>query len=186
MGKTRYGIVLFVLLLLPPIRLGMESIMIVHMLIQLPLLILAGWLTGDVVVRKFYDVWDRWNGNGIPGIILVFFITLFWMFPRTLDEALTYNSMEFLKFISLPFVGLLLRGSWEKLHTLGKTFIYLNYLSMFGLFAWLYIDSPIQICNNYLETQQKVLGWGMLFITVLMILSIIHYVFTDHSKENVT
>lgn len=176
------GIGLWLILIIPPVRSFLESVMIVHMLIQLPLLILSGWLIGRFVVNRFHTFFRNWNENGIPGILIVVFITTYWMIPRALDEALTFPSIEILKFITLPIVGLFLVDSWKKIKTLGRTFVFLNYLSMFGLMGWLYIDSPIQICNNYLVAEQKMLGYGFLFITIMMLLGIIQYVFTDHSE----
>ncbi|PAV31035.1 hypothetical protein CIL05_04825 [Virgibacillus profundi] len=184
MKQAVSGIVLYGILLIPPVRIYMESIMVLHMLVQLPLLILAGWLVGRIVINKFQRFFAKWNGNGIPGILLVMIITMYWMLPRAMDEALTYTSVEIFKFIGLSlFVGVPLRDSWNKLKGVGKSFIFLNYLPMFGLMAWLYIDSPIQICNNYLELEQKILGWGFLIITAVMVLYIIQMVFTDHSEE---
>ncbi|SHF88794.1 hypothetical protein [Ornithinibacillus halophilus] len=184
MRQIFVGILLYAILVLPPIRLYLESIMVTHMLVQLPLLIFTGWLISKYIVGKYRSFFSKWNTYGVPGIIFVAIVTTYWMIPRTLDEALTMNIMEIFKFISLPIVGLLIRDSWKKLEGIGKSFIYLNYLSMFGLMAWLYIDSPIQICNNYLETEQKILGWGMLVITACMIFYFIQYVFTDHTEED--
>lgn len=184
MKQLGLGFILFAILLVSPFKNYFESIMFLHMLIQLPLLIVVGWLIGKWVIHKFPHFFSVWNTNGVPGMILVVFITMYWMVPRALDEAITVGFVEVFKFISLPIVGLLLRDSWHKIQILGKSFIYLNYLSMFGLMAWLYIDSPIQICNNYLVTQQKALGWGFLVITVWMVLYMLQAVFTDHSEKD--
>jgi hypothetical protein len=54
---------------------------------------------------------------------------------------------------------------------------------MFGMMAWLYIDSPIQVCNNYLESEQKMLGWGFLLITLFMLLHILQKVFVDQTEK---
>lgn len=183
MKQTGLGIILYSILVIPPVRDYLESIMVTHMLIQLPLLITVGWLIGRAIIKKWTSFFTNWNTNGIPGITFVVFITMYWMLPRVLDESLTIGNIELFKFISLPIVGLILRDSWQKIQSLGKSFIFLNYLSMFGLMAWLYIDSPIQICNNYLDTEQKMLGWGFLVITIWMILYLLQAVFTDHSEN---
>ncbi|MBP2241932.1 hypothetical protein J2Z40_002505 [Cytobacillus eiseniae] len=184
MKQAILGIILYGILCIPPLTNYMESIMIVHMLIQLPLLILVGWLIGKPILRKFQHFFANWNTNGVPGIILFIFITMYWMLPRAIDEAVSEWYIELFKFIGLPIIGLCIRDSWSKIQTLGRSFIFLNYLPMFGLMAWLYIDSPIQICNNYLESQQKVLGWGFLVITIWMVLYVIQAVFTDQSDHN--
>lgn len=187
MKQAVFGIVLYGMLLIPPVASYMEKVMLVHMLIQLPLLILSGWFIGEIIIKKYNMFFNKWNKHGVPGILLVFFITMYWMIPRVLDESLTIASIQAFKFIGLPLlVGIPLRDSWHKLQALGKCFIYLNYLSMFGLMAWLYIDIPIQICNNYLEIQQKVLGWTFLFLTVAMAIYLIQVVFTDHTSETRT
>jgi len=179
-----YGVILYFVLLLPPVVTFLESIMITHMLVQMPLLIIAGWLIGDYMVKRYPTFFEKWNGTGIPGIVLVYIVTMYWMIPRAMDEALTLYVVEIFKFISFPlFVGIPLRASWEKLSELGKGFIIFNYIPMFGMMAWLYIDSPIQICNNYLESEQKVLGWGFLFIMLFMLLYILQIVFVDRSQE---
>ncbi|MCR2823868.1 hypothetical protein [Lederbergia panacisoli] len=184
MKQGIYGAILYILLLIPPIKTSLESIMILHMLVQLPLLILVGWLIGKPLLRKYKGFFTRWNKNGVPGMLMVVIITTYWMLPRILDEALSIWLIEVFKFIGLPLlVGVLLRDSWRKIQAAGKSFVFLNYISMFGLMSWLYIDSPIQICNNYLETEQQMLGLGFLVITVGMIFYMLQMVFVDHSKE---
>lgn len=178
------GIILYAVLLFPPVLNLLESIMITHMLLQIPLLILAGWLIGKVVITKYSAFFDKWNTNGVPGMTLVFFVTMYWMLPRAMDEALLLWPVEVFKLAGLPLlVGIPLRDSWQKLKEVGKSFVFLNYLPMFGLMAWLYIDSPVQICNSYLEAEQQLLGWGFLILTAFMVLYIIQYVFTDHSEN---
>jgi hypothetical protein len=184
MRKYAYiGAILYCILLIPPVRIYLESIMVVHMLVQLTLLIIAGWFLGKYLVNRFPKLFDMINSNGVPGIILVICITLYWMLPRAADEALTLLSVEIFKFISLPIVGILLADSWEKIKTLGRSFVFLNYLSMFGMMGWLYLDAPIQICNNYLISEQKALGIGYLIVTAAMILYVLQYVFVDHSQD---
>lgn len=184
MRKFLYGLVLYIILLLPPVVSFLESYMITHMLVQLPLLIIVGLLMGDYVIEKCHAFFTKWNGNGVPGILLVYFITMYWMIPRAMDDAILLPFVEAFKFISLPFlVGIVLRDSWPKLSGLLKGFTVFNYIPMFGMMAWLYIDSPIQICNNYLESEQKMLGWGFFLILIFMLIYIIQFVFIDHSER---
>lgn len=183
MRQTIYGIVLYIILVIPPVTLFLESIMLLHMLVQMPLLILAGYLLGKWALTRYKIFFHKWNTTGISGIIIVLFVTTYWMLPRAMDESLSVWYIELFKFISLPVAGLFFRDSWRKLQILGKAFLFLNYISMFGIMAWLYIDSPIQVCNNYLETEQQALGWGFLVITAGMILYIVQLTFTDQSEK---
>ncbi|WP_164668107.1 hypothetical protein [Virgibacillus doumboii] len=180
--RVKFGFLLFIILIIPTVRNLMESVMVVHMLVQIPLLIISGWWVAGYFQKKFPGFFEKWNENGIPGITLVVFITIYWMIPRTLDEALVSWDVELFKFISLPFLaGIPFRDSWRKLGSVGKSFIIFNYIPMFGLMAWLYIDAPVRICNNYLEVEQKVLGWGFLAVTAALVLYILQSVFTDQS-----
>jgi len=184
MWQSRLGFILYVILMFPPLTKWMESIMITHMLVQIPLLIISGCLMGQFFLNKFPKFFSRWNKNGIAGMLLFVIITTYWMLPRIMDETLMIPSIEVFKFISLPFLaGVALRDSWQKVGGLGKSFVILNYLPMFAFMAWLYIDPPIQICNNYLEAEQKQLGWGFLFIMLTMIFYLLQLVFVDHREE---
>lgn len=183
MKQTIFGIVLYILLWVPPIISLVESIMILHMLVQIPLLMIAGWLVGQFVIDKYRSFFTKWNEDGMPGVLIFVFLTMYWMLPRAMDEALGIWYIELFKFVGLPLAGLVFRDSWGKLQILGKSFIFLNYISMFGLMGWLYVDSPIQLCNNYLELEQKILGWGFLFITAGMIIYIVQMAFTDQTVK---
>lgn len=183
MRQAIYGTVLYIILIIPPVISLLESVMILHMLVQMPLLIITGYLWGKPILEKYHHFFAKWNTTGVAGILVVFIVTTYWMVPRAMDESLTIWYIELFKFMSLPFVGLLLRDSWHKLQIVGKVFVFLNYISMFGMMAWLYIDSPIQVCNNYLEIEQQALGWGFLVITVGMVLYILQVTFTDQSER---
>lgn len=185
MKRLLYGIILYIILLTPPVITLLESMMVTHMLVQMPLLILAGLLMGDYIIKRFPSFFKKWNGSGIPGITLVYIVTMYWMVPRAMDEALLLQTVELFKFLSFPFlVGIPLRDSWPKLHSVGKGVIIFNYIPMFGMMAWFYVDSPIQICNNYLESEQKMLGWSFFLIMIFMLVYMIQYVFVDQSKHS--
>jgi|SRR5690625_146674 len=183
MRQTIYGTVLYIILIIPPVISLLESVMILHMLVQFPLLMIVGYLWGKSILEKYDHFFTKWNTTGVAGILVVFIMTTYWMIPRTMDEALSIWYIELFKFISLPLAGLLLRDSLGKLQIVGKVFLFLNYISMFGLMAWLYIDSPIQVCNNYLEIEQQTLGWGFLVITAGMVLYIVQMAFIDQSEK---
>lgn len=170
MRQAVYGLLLYAFLVLPPVIDLLESIMIVHMHMQMPLLVFSGFLMAQFFQMKFPRFFAKWNQNGVPGILLFFIIWSYWMIPRAMDEAVTLPSVEIFKFISLPFLaGIPLRDSWKKLSPVGKN-VSLLYLTFTFLFlAWLYISVDEQVCNNYLEVEQKTVGWGSL-VTALILL----------------
>lgn len=183
MKQVYYGVVLLIFLILPPVAKLMESVMIIHMHMQMPMLIIAGILIGKYVQIKFPHFLEKWNQNGVPGILLFLVIWIFWMIPRTMDESLTQLSMEIFKFVSLPFLaGIPLRVSWKKLHSTVKYSIFLFLTLLFLAMGWLYIRAPIQLCNNYLLIEQITLGWGFLTMAICMLVYLIYITFFDLSK----
>src|SRR5690625_2625171 len=123
MWQSKFGLTLYVVLMFPPVIAWMESIMITHMLGQMPLLIIAGYFMGQFFQKKYPKFFSRWNENGIAGMLLFVIITMYWMIPRMMDETLMIPSIEVFKFVSLPFLaGVPLRDSWQKISGLGKSF----------------------------------------------------------------
>lgn len=182
MKQAIYGLILLVFMALPPVITLTESIMTIHMHMQMPLLAVAGMLMTPLLQKMFPGLFANWNKNGVPGILMVFLIVIFWLIPRTMDEALEEPMMEIFKFISWPFlVGVPLRDSWRKLTDLKKNVIYVSFVIMYGLIGWLYIATPDQLCNNYLIVDQRTLGWSFLLIAFCMLLFFIQLLFIDKS-----
>ncbi|GAB3060328.1 hypothetical protein [Virgibacillus ainsalahensis] len=183
MKQAMYGLLLYVFLMLPPVVTLAESIMAIHMHMQMPLLVIAGMLMTPFLQKKFPGFFRKWNSNGVPGIILFMIIVIYWLIPRTMDEALTIPAVEIFKFISLPFLaGLPLYDSWKKLSETGKNIIYISLSILFGIMAWLYIASETQLCNSYLIVEQKTLGWGFFFIAACILIYFIQLLFINRSE----
>ncbi|MBY7143077.1 hypothetical protein KFZ56_08410 [Virgibacillus sp. NKC19-3] len=183
MKQAIYGLGLYIFLCLPPVITLLESIMSFHMHMQMPFLIVAGFLMAPFFQKQFPYLFEKWNHNGIPGILLFTIIMAYWLIPRTMDEALTIHAVEIFKFISLPFLaGVPLRDSWRKLSKLGKNIIYIVFSIMFGVMGWLYVASPTQLCNNYLIVEQKTLGWGFFAFALCIIIYFIQLLFIDESE----
>lgn len=182
MKQSAYGLALFIFLILPPVSNLMESIMIIHMHMQMPMLVLAGFLMAKFFQLKFPRFFENWNKDGIAGILLFGVIWLFWMIPRTMDEALVVNGMEVFKFISLTFLaGVPLRDSWKKLKMRGKDIVFYSFMFLSFAMGWLYIKSPVQLCNNYLLVEQITLGWGFLAMAICVGIYLIYMAVTDQS-----
>jgi len=183
MEQFKYGLILFVFLIIPPVATIMESIMAVHMHMQMPMLVIAGFLMARLFQIKFPRFFDKWNCNGFPGILLFIIIIFFWMMPRTMDEALTKQNMELFKFISLPFLaGVPLRDSWRKLSSTFKNRIIILFTFLFLGMGWLYIYSPVQLCNNYLLIEQITLGWAFITTSIGMVVYLIYNSIVDRTK----
>lgn len=143
--------------------------MVIHMLVQIPALIVAGFLIGMDLRSNWPKRLSGFNDGGVAGVLLAIFIITYWSLPRALDAALIYPTFEVLKFVSNTFlVGVPLALSWYKFHPVGKAFVWVNVISMVFVMSWLYIAAPIQLCNSYLENQQVVVGKAFFWIGIIL------------------
>lgn len=183
MGQVIFGIVLLIALMIPPVATLMESVMIIHMHMQMPLLVIAGFFIARFFLDRFPRFFEKYNQNGLPGILLFSIIMIYWMLPRTMDEALTLQSVELFKFISLPFLaGVPLRDSWKKLSKVGKSNLITVFTVIFLGLGWVYIQSNDQLCNNYLVIDQMILGWGFITMAICMVIYLIYTLIVDPSQ----
>lgn len=179
-----YGLALYIFLILPPVAALAESIMAIHMHMQMPLLMISGMLMTPFLQKKFPNFFEKWNGNGLPGILLFMIIVIYWMIPRTMDEALTITAVEAFKFISIPFLaGVPLWDSWKKVGTKVQNAVFIVISIMFAALAVLYIASPVQLCNNYLIVEQKTLGWGFVFLAACIFFYFIQSLFVKWEED---
>ncbi len=178
-----FGVVLLIGLMIPPVAKLMESVMIIHMHMQMPMLVIAGFFIARCILDRFPSFFEKYNQNGLPGILLFTIIMVYWMLPRTMDEALTLQSVEIFKFISLPFLaGLPLRDSWKKLSKIAKSNLITVFTVMFLGLGWLYIQANDQLCNNYLVIDQMILGWGFITMAICMVIYLLYTLIVDPSQ----
>lgn len=183
MDQFKVGFLIFVFLAIPPVANFMESVMVIHMHMQMPMLVIAGLLMAPIVLQRFPNFFEKYNRDGIPGILLFIIIIGYWLLPRTMDEALLLKSVEVFKFISLPFLaGIPLRDSWKKLSDTRKNSVIIFFTVVFLGMGLLYILSPDQLCNNYLIIDQLTLGWAFLLTALGMIIYLLYIAFVDHSQ----
>ncbi|WP_316569065.1 hypothetical protein [Neobacillus sp. YIM B06451] len=180
MKQASYGLLLLVALMLPPVASFMESIMIVHMHMQMPMLVVAGFFMGRFFQERFPGFFEKWNENGVPGILLFVVVIGYWMLPRAMDEALTVPAVEVFKFISLPFLaGVPLRDSWGKLSGFGRNLVIGFFTALIVGMGWLYIMAPDNLCNSYLVIDQVILGWGYIATAVAFIVYLAYTFFIN-------
>jgi hypothetical protein len=162
------GVVMWLMLWLPPLRHALEANMATHMVVQLPLLALAGWLAAPAARR--YE--PRWLAEadwlGIPGIVLALFSSSYWMLPLALDAALRDWRVEVIKLLSLPLgLGLPLGLSWPRMPLLGRAFVVANVISKLGAVGGLFLIAPNRLCAYYLLDQQTEAGWALIGIAAV-------------------
>lgn len=91
---TALGFGLAVLLAMPSVAKWLESSMVGQMLVQIPALIIGGYLIGRGIDSSYTSKLKNLNTGGFPGLLLAIFIISFWLLPRSLDAALTKPFME--------------------------------------------------------------------------------------------
>ncbi len=138
---------------------------VAHILVQLPILALAGALIAMALVDHMDLQRSRWNAGGVPAILIAILAILFWMLPRSIDSALIDGRVELLKFITIPsLIGAPLALSLRRAHPLLRGFLKAQTVSMLGVMAFLYTHAPVRICNSYLVVDQERLGLGFLVV----------------------
>jgi hypothetical protein len=161
------GALLVGVLALPGVREALERVMATHMLVQIPLLAVAGALAATGLRPEWKRRIEAWNRCGVSGMLLALIASSWWMVPRALDLALASPTMELTKFVTLPlFVGVPLALSWGRLGFIGRGFVVANVLPMWAVVGWLYVVAPVRLCNFYLVEQQVTAGLGLLGASV--------------------
>lgn len=164
--QSSLGLLLLAGLLLPPIRRAAESGMSSHMLVQYPLLLLAGALLVGSVPQRWQRRVQPWNELGIAGLLAGAVAMAVLMVPRVLDLALVDARVESLKLLALVVSGALLRLSWTPAGTIVQAFFLGNVLPMLVVVGTLYRDSPSRLCNAYLLDDQQNLGSALVWVAV--------------------
>jgi hypothetical protein len=151
-------------LMLPVSRGQLEASLVGHVLVQMPLLVLAGWLFGSALAPRLDRVMEQWNRLGIAGFTFAIFTMLFWMAPRSVDGAIAHTGYEVFKFVNLPCAGVALALSFPRTLPVLAGALKAHFVSMLAVLAWLYTAAPVRLCNSYLGSDQKMLGVGMALV----------------------
>lgn len=155
---------LLCLLAWPGVRHVLEASMTRHMLVQYPLLMLAGVLFAAAWPPGWTARLNRWNAHGISGLLAAAVLLAILMIPRVLDLALVDGRVELLKCLALFICGAAIRLSWQPAGLLVQGFFLGNVLPMMVVAGNLYETSPVRICNAYLLDDQARLGQLLVWI----------------------
>ena len=171
-GPLIAGMALWAILALPAVRVGLEARLVTHVFVQLLGLAVVGYLIGMALRPLVLSRLAAWNRFGLSGLAIAISCGAVWMLPRWLDASLESDLVETTKFVSLPLLlGLPLALSWLGLGTILRGFLKANFLSMLLFLGWLYIASPVRLCNSYLIDDQTLLGTA--FIAIAGVLSLL-------------
>ncbi len=182
-----FGLGLWALLALLPLRHALEATMALQMLVQVPLLALAGWMLGKALPHGVDRVLAPWNRWGLSGLLLATFAAMPWMLPLAVDAALQLPWVEVAKFITLPLlVGLPIALSWKRAGFILRGMFLLEVAASAFRLGWLYIASPVRICSNYLIDDQLITGRWLLAVGAAVNLVLVWMLVFGHLRAETT
>lgn len=165
------ALLLFLVLLIPTVRHGVEASMTTQMLVQIPLLVAVGLLMSKASSRRLLDAIGGWNHRGLTGLLLATIAGAYWMLPRSLDAAVTDPRIAVAKYLSIPLlIGVPFALSWPRMSFVVRGVFLLELIATFFRLGWLYLVSPERLCNSYLLGDQQALGRYMVLIGAVLFL----------------
>jgi hypothetical protein len=148
-------------LLVPALRHLVEASMSLHMLLQFPLLLAAGWAAAGWLPRRLAARLGHVDGLGLSSATLASCVSAFWMIPAALDLAVLDGWVALLKYLSWLLAGLLLAEGWQRLGGIPATYFLGNAAWMLITAGLLYRDAESRLCVSYLFDEQSVSGNGL-------------------------
>jgi hypothetical protein len=147
-------------------RTSLESSMVWHMLVQLPLLAWIGycvgsaWMhsrTGGALAGSLKGV-QSFNAGGATGLLTAGFVMVLWMLPRFLDLARLDLLVDAIKFVSLPGAGFAVALSWPRCPLIARAVVHLEVIATLFRFGWGYLAADERLCLVYLINDQQRTG----------------------------
>lgn len=135
--------------------------MTTHMLVELPLLFVIGWLSARAGGGPHGQRWRRWQPYRLAMLLAALLATSVWMLPVALDYAVLHPAVMALKVASLLGAGFLCGVSWGPAGLVLQGFFMFNWAWMTVTSGLLYQDAPQQLCSVYLSEQQGMAGVGL-------------------------
>lgn len=175
------GLILWAVLAVPPVRHALDSAMTLQMLVQIPLLGLAGWGLAHGTPGWLDRALGAWNHRGITGLLLASLTGMVWMLPLAMDAALDDPRVTLAKFLSVPLlIGAPLALSWPRAGFVVRGVVLLELIATMLRLGWLYLISPVRLCSNYLLDDQQRLGKILLAIGFAILLVLIWKLMWGH------
>ena len=158
------GVLLALLVMLPPTGPWLEARMWTHMLLQMPLLLLCGALAAPVLPRSQRA--RRCNGAGVPALLAASLVLAFWMVPIAVDHAVASAAWDAAKGASLIAAGALITAHGLQAPGAVQVFFAGNMVWMGLAVAQLYQAGGPRLCNAYLQDDQVTTGIGMTALVI--------------------
>lgn len=175
------GAILWAALAIPPMRHTLESAMTLQMLVQIPLLALAGWWLAQGTPGWLERPLAAWNHRGISGLLLASLTGMVWMLPLAMDAALDDPRVTLAKFLSVPLlIGAPIALSWPRAGFVVRGVVLIELIATMLRLGWLYLISPVRLCSNYLLDDQQRLGKILLVVGFAILLVLVWKLMWGH------
>ena len=138
-----------------------------HMLIEFPLLLIAGAAIGCALDERLGAQIERCNRMGLLGFVFASMTLAYWMIPAALDAVLLNGWVAAGKYVSLLGSGVLLWRSFRVAPLPLQVFFVGNFACMTATIGLIYQSAPQQICLNYLPDAQSSAGEGLVAAAVI-------------------
>lgn len=147
----------------PPLRTVIEQSMAWHMVFQMPLLVLSGWLSARAL-SAFFSIrgWASFNQFGLTGFMASQAIVAYWMLPSAIDRAVVLPSVDALKLLTLFVTGILLADAFRRAPGALQLFFMGYWVSMMTWLGMYFATTDLRLCNAYSLQSQSNTGWGLL------------------------
>jgi hypothetical protein len=157
----RAGLLLAMALAAPPLRRWLDASMVSQMLVQIPLLAVAGWLLADAIPARWRARIDSWNRQGLATLALATSASACWMLPRALDAAVAEPAIILAKLASVPLlIGAPLAIGWPRMSFIVRGVAIAEGIATLFRLGWLYAASPVRLCSRYpIEDQHRLGTW---------------------------
>lgn len=151
----------------PPGRALIEQSMAWHMVVQMPMLVAAGWL---LMGRQglHADRRSDWNQYGLTGFIASQLITAYWMLPLAIDRAVVLPQADAAKLVSLLVCGAMLKLSFQRSPAVLQLFFVGYAVSMLASAGLFLATTDRRLCNAYPLDSQLSAGGGVVALGIAL------------------
>ena len=153
---------------LPWLRPLIEQSMVWHMLVQMPLLVLAGVCAAAAWPVALGRWWAGVNRYGLTGLMLAQCTTAYWMIPALVDRAVVLPGADAAKIISLWLAGLALRQGCVQAPLAVQLFFIGYSLPMMASLGVYLASTDLRLCNAYSLQSQLRAGWGLVALALVL------------------
>lgn len=140
--------------------------MVWHMVVQMPLLVLAGACAAAAWPQVLKTQLDRLNRYGLSGFMLALCITTYWMIPALVDRAVVLPGADAAKVAGLWLAGYALRQGYVNAPLAVQVFFVGYGVPMLAWLGFYLASTDLRLCNAYSLASQLRAGQGLLALSV--------------------